>query len=151
VEYPDYNIRMDKEGNWFYNDEQIVNKNICLYFSQHIIKDQEGNYQLSVKGQTCNIDVEDTPYVVKYISILDGLNAKAEVLLNDLTTEIIHWNQIWVKNETHIYCLVKDGRFEARFNRNSQFEFGVLLHYDDKRRKYYLPQADKKYYLSVGK
>ncbi|MCD6353614.1 MAG: DUF1285 domain-containing protein [Proteobacteria bacterium] len=144
-------IRIDKEGNWFYNNDPITNKNICRYFTQHIIKDKEGNCQLEVNGQTCNLDVEDTPYIVKHINIINKLEVKIKVMLNDLTTEVVPWDQIWVKEDTHLYCMVKGGQFKARFNRNSQFELGSLLHHDEKRKKYYLHQVGKKYYLSVGK
>ena len=144
-----FHIRIDREGNWFYNNLPITNQNIYQYFNQHIVKDNEGNYLLKIKDQSVLLDVEDTPYLVKHINIIEGLPLKIKVLLNDKTEEVLTWDKIWLKGDTQIYCLVKDGKFEARFNRNSQFELGSLLQFDEKNKRYYLEIESKKYYLLV--
>ena len=145
----EFHIRIDREGNWFYNNLPITNQNIYQYFNQHIVKDNEGNYLLKIKDQSVLLDVEDTPYLVKHINIIEGLPLKIKVLLNDKTEEVLTWDKIWLKGDTQIYCLVKDGKFEARFNRNSQFELGNLLKFDEKNKRYYLEIESKKYYLLV--
>ena len=145
----EFHIRIDREGNWFYNNLPITNQNIYQYFNQHIVKDNEGNYLLKIKDQSVLLDVEDTPYLVKHINIIEGSPLKIKVLLNDKTEEVLTWDKIWLKGDTQIYCLVKDGKFEARFNRNSQFELGSLLQFDEKNKRYYLEIESKKYYLLV--
>jgi hypothetical protein len=145
----EFRIRIDREGNWFYNNLPITNQNIYNYFNQHIGKDSEGNYLLKIKDQNVLLDVEDTPYVVKHINVIKELPLKIKVLLNDKTEEVLTWDRIWLKGDTQIYCLVKDGKFEARFNRNSQFELGNLLKFDEKNKRYYLERGGKKYYLLI--
>ncbi|MFH0812922.1 MAG: hypothetical protein V2A69_08805 [Pseudomonadota bacterium] len=145
----DCHIRIDKEGNWFYNSQPITNENIYLYFNQHLVKDSEENCFLKIKDQVCLLEVEDTPYIIKHINIINELPPKIKVLLNDKTTEILPWDQVWIKGDRQIYCLVKNGQFKARFNRNSQFELGDALQFDPERERYYLEVGGKNYYLSV--
>ena len=145
----DCHIRIDREGNWFYNNSPITNQNIYLYFNQHIVKDKQGNYLLKIQNQNCSLDVEDTPYIVKHVNILKKLPLKIKVLLNNKTEEILPWSRVWLKGDSQVYCLVKNGQFEARFNRDSQFELVWQLQFDRQKEGYYLEVENKKYYLNV--
>lgn len=145
----DFRMRIDKEGNWFYNQSPITNRSVCLYLSRHIAKDEQGRFLLQTPNQILPLEVEDTPFIVKHCIVINSMPPKAKVLLNDQTEEIIVWNRIWLGDERHIYCLVKDGAFEARFNRDSQFELGDRLEFDHNRKGYYLLLRDKKFYLAV--
>jgi len=151
MEIKDCQIRIDKEGNWFYNNLPITNQNVYLYFNQHIVKDNQGKYLLKIKNESCLLKVEDTPFIVKHVNILKGFPLKVKVLLNDKTTEVLPWDSLWVKGDKQIYCLVKSGKFEARFDRNSQFELGWCLQFDQQRKRYYLEAEGKNYYLSIKK
>jgi len=142
-------IRIDKEGNWFYNQSPITNKNVCLYLSRQISKDEQGNYLLQTETQMLPLEVEDTPFLVKHCIIINDIPLKIKVFLNDKTTEILAWDQIWQKDESHIYCLIKDGAFTARFNRDSQFELGDRLQFDEQQRRYYVTVEGEKFYLAV--
>jgi len=145
----DCHIRIDREGNWFYNNSPITNKNVCLYFSRHIAKDNQGKYLLQTKNQLLPLEVEDTPFIIKHCIIINSIPPKFNVSLNDKTEETVAWDNIWLKDERHIYCLIKDGVFEARFNRDSQFELGDRLQFDQHRKSYYLTVKGKKFYLAV--
>ncbi len=57
-------ISIDKEGNWFYQGQQIVNRQVYLLFSQNLEQDGSGRYILRIGEETCPIAVEDTPFVV---------------------------------------------------------------------------------------
>ena len=145
----DCHIRIDREGNWFYNNSPITNKNVCLYFSRHIAKDKQGKYLLQTKNQLLPLEVEDTPFIIKHCIIINSIPPIINVSLDDKTEETVAWDTIWLKDERHIYCLVKDGAFEARFNRDSQFELGDRLQFDQHRKSYYLTVKDEKFYLAV--
>jgi len=145
----DCRIRIDKEGNWFYNQSPITNRNVCLYLSRHISMDHQGNYILKTANQTLPLEVEETPFVVKHCSIINMIPATIKVLLNDATEETVAWNRIWLRDDSQIYCTVKDGAFAARFNRDSQFELGDHLEFDRQRMLYYLTVGHEKFYLAV--
>jgi hypothetical protein len=144
----DCHIRIDREGNWFYNNSPITNKSVWLYFSRHITKDEQGQYLLQTKNQVLPLEVEDTLFVIKHCSIISSIPPKLNVLLNDKTEEIVAWESIWLQNEKDIYCLIKDGAFEARFNRDSQFELGDRLEFDQDSKRYYLIVQGEKFYLT---
>ncbi len=141
-------ISIDREGSWFYNGSLITNENICLYFARHIARDVEGNFVLRTNKQVWPISVERTPFIVKHCSISNELEPKLNVLLNDLTTECIPWRMVWREGESQLYCLVKDGQFTARFNRNSQYELASLLEFDKETGEYYLGHGLGKHYLA---
>jgi hypothetical protein len=144
----DCHIRIDREGNWFYNQSPITNKNVCLYLSRHIARGEQGDYLLQTANQTLPLEVEDTPFIVKHSFVISAIPLKIKVLLNDESEETVNWDNIWIKDEKHIYCLVKGGTFEARFNRDSQFELGDRLHFDEHGKRYYLLVKDEKFYLA---
>lgn len=144
----DCHIRIDREGNWSYNQSPITNKNVCLYLSRHITRDEQGNYLLQTANQVLPLDVEDTPFIVKHCIIINNIPLKVKVLLNDESEETVDWENLWVKDEQHFYCLVKGGGFEARFNRDSQFELGDRLQFDQQRKCYYLTVDGQKFFLT---
>ncbi|MCX5901271.1 MAG: DUF1285 domain-containing protein, partial [Proteobacteria bacterium] len=57
-------IKIDKEGNWFFNGVPIINKQILDLFTASIEPDGHGGYRLHIGEETSPIVVEDTPYVV---------------------------------------------------------------------------------------
>jgi hypothetical protein len=143
-------IRIDKDGNWFYNQSPITNRNVRLYLTRHISKDERGNYRLQTATQTLPVEVEDTPFIVKHCFIINDIPLKVKVILDDETAEILAWTQIWQGDERHIYCAVKQGAFTARFNRDSQFELGDRLQLDEGRMRYYVTLRGEKFYLAVS-
>ena len=142
-------ISMDREGNWFANGSPVTNENIALYFARHIAKDSNGNIVLQTDRQVFPLYVEDTPFIVKHCLIIEELNHKIKVSLNDNTTEIIDWDTVWLQGEHDLYCLVKGGQFEARFNRNSQYELGQLLEIDEHTGQYYCVMNGVRHDLAI--
>ena len=142
-------ISMDKEGNWFHNGAAVTNQNIALYFAQHVAKNHDGKFVLQTERQVWPIEVEDAPFVVRQFSNNNGLISSFKVLLNDRTSETIDWDDLWLEGESGLYCLVKDGRFHARFNSNSHFALADLLNYDESEGAYYLENNGEKHYLAT--
>ena len=142
-------ISMDKEGNWFYNGSAVTNENIALYFARHLDKDGKGGFILRTERQVWPIEVEDTPYIIKKIKTDNVLPGLYQVILNDGTSETVTWEDIRLVGESALYCRVKNGQFEARFNSNSQFALADLLGYDVQVKKFYREENGKRHYLSV--
>ena len=143
-------ITMDKEGNWFHNGAAVTNENIALYFARHLDKAGDGGFVLRTERQVWPITVEDTPFVIKQFRNNNCLNNSFEVILNDKTTETVSWDDIRLDGEGTLYCRVKNGQFEARFNSNSQFAFADMLSYDEEAGVYYLENEGKKHYLRTS-
>jgi len=144
----EFRMRIDREGNWFCNDQPITNEKVYLYFIQHIVKNGTGKYEVKIKNEACALEVEDTPFVVKHAKIGMESDPRVIVFLNDRTTEVLSWEQVWLQGDSQVYCQVKNGEFEARFNRNSQFAFARLLQFDEQRKRYYFEQGGTSHYLS---
>jgi hypothetical protein len=133
-------ISMDKEGRWFYYDAEIVNEKVSLLFAQHLERDQEGRYVISLWGDTAHVELEDTPYVVfRALRREDGGGPPYfDIYLNDGSCEKLDPASLQMGEENVLYCRVKEGRHRARFNRNSVHQLLKYLEYDEPADEYYL-------------
>lgn len=141
-------IRVDKEGNWFLNEVLITNENVRTYLTRHLCYDERGGYFVRVGDKVASAEVEDTPVVVTHCHTLKTVPALVKVVLSDRTEEVIPWRWIWTPEGRHVYCFVKGRRFKARFNRNSQFELGQVLEFDEKQGGLFLKTPGGNCYLA---
>ncbi len=144
-------IKIDKEGNWFYNDLPIINKKIFLFFNQHIIKDGKGGYLLQVGKETCKLVVEDTPYVVAKITFVSSDKEGREffrIKLNDETEEKLDMNTFYIGKDNIPYCRVKKGLFPARFLRPPYYQLAQHIQQEAEDRFCFLLN-NKKFYVLV--
>lgn len=142
-------ISIDKEGNWFYQGQQIVNRQVYLLFSQNLERDASGRYILRIGEETCPIAVEDTPFVVTDIALLSqGEPAKESfnIRLNDETDEVLDLETLLVGKDNVLYCAAKQGKFSARFLRPSYYRLAEHIVQETEDR-FYIPLNGKKYYI----
>jgi hypothetical protein len=145
-------LKIDKEGNWFYNDLPIINKKIYLFFNQHIEKDSKAGYILRVENETCQLVVEDTPYVVAGIAFVDSDPEKGEyfrIRLNDETEEELDMESFFIGKDNVPYCRVKNGEFPARFLRAPYYCLAEHIHQETEDRFYILLNR-KKFYINTA-
>ena len=112
-------IKIDKEGNWFYNGAQIINRNIFLLFCNGLEKDGKGGYLLRIDKETSPVIVESTPFVV-----VDAVTLKSLLQFS-----------------------VLEGRFPARFLRKAYYRIAECFEQDEDER-FFLKLADKKIYVN---
>ena len=62
---------IDKEGTWLYNGQPIVNKAIYLFFNQNLEYSPAGGYQVRVGAEVSPVAVEDTPFVVTDVVLVE--------------------------------------------------------------------------------
>ena len=144
---PACHIRIDKEGNWYYQGLPIIQREIYLHLNKCLRKDPSGKYVLLMDGEKCYLEVEDTPYVIQGVS-LDPDHQPAPALfvrLNDETEEELQVNTVRVGKDNVLYCKVKGAHYDARFLRASYYQLAEFLRQDGE--KYYLLVGDKKFYL----
>ena len=141
---PPCHIRIDKEGNWYYQDLPIINKKIYLYLNQCLSQEPSGRYILSTNGEKCYLEVEDTPFVIQevYVSSDTSPTPSLVVKLNDGTEEPLQADTVRVGQENIVYCRVKEGAYEARLLRNAYYQLAEFLQQDGQ--DYYLVIEDTK-------
>ena len=140
---PPCHITIDKEGDWYYKGAPMIREDIVLFFNSHITKCPDGKYLLSINDEKCYIEVEDTPFVVKRLSFKSDF----KIFLNDATQETLNLDTLWIGDGNVVYCRVKEGKFEARFNRPSYYELAKYAEYDNEGEAYFVSFNGSKYYL----
>jgi uncharacterized protein len=134
-------IFIDKEGNWFYRDSPMIHKSIVLFLYENLHRDQWGRYIITWQGQTCEVDVEDTPYIIQRVDMQnDGSNQKQflAVTLNDGSVEKLDFETLRIGQENVPYCSVKGGQFEARFLRQAYYQLTRFIEVDEQNQQYYM-------------
>ena len=144
---PACHIRIDKEGNWYYQGLPIIKREIYLHLNRCLRKDPSGKYILLMDGEKCYLEVEDTPYVIKEVRLGAGPqpNPPFFVKLNDETEEELKASTLRVGKDNVLYCKVKGALYDARFLRASYYRLAQFLLYDGER--YYLVVGGTKHYL----
>jgi hypothetical protein len=134
-------LRIDKEGRWFFHDEEITHRRTYLLFSQNLTRDESGRTILRIGQEQCPVEVEDVPFVVKTLDFVlsDGGELKSIWLtLNDETREQLNQASLRIGAENVPYCRVRSGKFEARFSRGA---YQLLLPYiqqDEKANRFFI-------------
>ena len=144
---PACHIRIDKEGNWYYQGLPIIKREIYLHLNKCLRKDPTGKYILLMDGEKCYLEVEDTPYVIKEVSVgaSPQINPPLFVKLNDETEEELKADTLRVGKDNVLYCKVKNASYDARFLRASYYQLAQFLQHDGER--YYLVVGGTRHYL----
>lgn len=141
-------IRIDKEGAWFFNGVPIVNKNVLALFNAGIEPDGGNGYRLRIGAEVSPIVVEDTPYVVRRIERGQGPDGRGFFMqLSDGSSERLRLETLYVSGENVPYCRVKNGRFPARFLRPPYYQLAEHIEQEDDR--FFIREGDKKVYLEI--
>lgn len=142
-------IKIDKQGNWFYQDLPIINKAIFLFFNQHLAKDPEQGYYLKINQEICQVLVEDTPYVITDVTLIakpPPRESYFNIRLNDETEEQLNLESLCVGKDNVLYCEVKGGKFSARFLRPSYYHLTKYVQQEGQD-SFYIPLNGRKFYL----
>jgi len=140
---------IDKEGTWLYNGQPIVNRAIYLFFNQNLEHRPDGGYQVRVGDEVSPVAVEDTPFVVTDVELVEPAESFFKIQLNDETEEVLDLETLSVGKENVLYCAVKDGKFRARFLRPSYYRLTEHMQQEGNDR-FYIPLNGKKFYIKMG-
>jgi len=149
-EIPSSDIKIDKDGIWYYGDEEIFRKEIIQLFYQNLKQDQSGRYLIELGDERCYIEVEDTPFVVKSANRTSLENDKREVIniyLSDETLEELDPNTLWVGKANVLYCAVKREAFRARFSRAGYYQIATYIEYNTENNEYFISLNGKYFYI----
>jgi hypothetical protein len=141
-------IRIDKEGTWFFQGAEMVRKEIVQLFYQHLKRDASGRYIIEMPNDCCYIEVEDVPFVVKSVHRVpeygDDIRS-IQLLLNDETMETLKPGSLRIDKSNVLYCSVKEKRFDAKFSRASYYQIADFIRHDSENNSYYINIGGIKY------
>lgn len=138
---------IDKEGTWLYNGQPIVNRAIYLFFNQSLEHNPAGGYQLRVGAEVSPVAVEDTPFVVTDVVLVERQESFFKIQLNAETEEALDLETLSVGKDNVLYCAVKGGSFRARFLRPSYYRLTEHMQQEGEDR-FFIPLNGKKYYIN---
>jgi hypothetical protein len=132
---PPCQIQVNRNGELSSNGAPLIHPGILelIFASVHL---EEDVYVLRVGEQSCQLEVEDTFFVVARVDEeRDGL----VLTLNDGSTEGLDPDSVYIGQQEVLYCRVKQGRFPARFLRPAYYQ--ITRH---------IEQEDDKFNLVIG-
>jgi hypothetical protein len=143
-------IKIDKEGRWFFQGEEITHRKTYLLYCRSLTRDDSGRMILRVGREECPVEVEDAPFVVMTLEFVPpGPNGEEGIwiTLNDETREKLAPQTLRIGPENIPYCRVRNGMFEARFSRNAYQVLLPHIHPDEQENHFFISLNGKKYHL----
>ncbi|MBW2047754.1 MAG: DUF1285 domain-containing protein [Deltaproteobacteria bacterium] len=145
-------IFIDKEGRWYHQGAEIIRRDFVGLFYQNMELDGEGRYLINWAGRTCYVEVEDTAFVVRRVSLEGGGqdgDLRLELSLSDDTKEVLDPDTLWIGNQNVLYCRVKSGLFPARFNRAAYYQ--LAQHVEEEGGAFFLSLNDRRHMILTGR
>lgn len=146
-----YEIKIDKEGIWYYNGAHMFRKEILNVFFEHLKIDECGKYLIEMGSERCYLEVEDTAFVVFTVNktkITDNGREQIEIILSDDSCEILEMNSLQEGRNNVLYCLVKEGRFTARFSRKSYYQLAEFIEQSENGASFFINLNGEKYLIN---
>ena len=141
-------IYIDKEGRWFHKGTEMIHREFIRLFYQNMELDSKGQYIISLGGDRCYVEVEDTAFVVRRIVFKDedqDNHARFILFLSDDNQEELFPDTLYIGDKNVLYCTVKNGTFPARFDRPAYYQLARYIKEEDG--KYVLPLRREKYFI----
>ncbi len=145
-------LRIDRDGRWFFHEEEITHRRTYLLYSRSLVRDESGRILLRIGREECPVEIEDAPYVVTSVDFQKGADGgiqKVLLLLNDETREALVPETLRIGGANVPYCRVRSGLFDARFSRNAYQLLLPHVRHDEKTGKFFLIIDGKEYLLSA--
>ena len=144
-------IRIDKEGVWYYKGAHMFRKEILCVFFEHLKIDECGKYLIELNKERCYLDVEDTAFVVGAVyktQLPDDERVQIDILLSDDSCEKLEMQSLHVGRDNVLYCRVKEGKFTARFSRNSYYQLAEFIEQSENGNHFFIHLNGEKYLIS---
>jgi uncharacterized protein len=146
-------IRIDRDGVWYYRNVEMIRTEIVQYFYKHLRRDSQGHYRIELNHEHCSIQVDDVPYVIRSVSSgvegADGQPAGMVISLSDGSCEELDPETIRIGEKDILYCRVKKNEHEARFSRQAYYQLAENMNHDPQQDLYYITIGNRSYTLAV--
>jgi hypothetical protein len=146
-------IKIDKEGIWYYKGAHMFRKEILSVFFEHLKIDDCGNYLIELDGERYYLDVEDTAFVVAAVLKTNRQNKDLEqidIILNDDSCEKLEIDSLYEGKDNVLYCQVKQGRFDARFSRKSYYQLAEFIEQSENGSNFFIALNGEKYLIDTN-
>jgi hypothetical protein len=144
-------IKIDKEGVWYYKGAHMFRKEILSVFFEHLIIDECGKYLIELDGERYYLDVEDTAFVVAAVSKTNTQNEDLEqidVILNDDSCEKLEIDSLYEGKDNVLYCRVKQGTFAARFLRKSYYQLAEFIEQSENDNNFFIALNGERFQIN---
>ena len=146
-------IRIDRNGVWYFQNMEMTRKEIVQYFYQHLRRNSQGHYHIEIGSEHCRVQVDDVPYVIQSVSPgfagIDGRTCMV-ISLSDGSCEELNPETILIGGNNIPYCRVKKSQHEARFSRQAYYQLAVNIEHDPHQDRYFMTMGDRSYPLTVN-
>jgi hypothetical protein len=143
-------IRINKDGVWYYGDEEIFRKEIISLFYENLKQDQAGRYLIELNDERCYIEVEDTPYIVKSVNKSSSEGGTKEIIyinISDGTIEQLDPDTLSVGKDNVLYCRIREGSRKARFSRAAYYQIAHYIENDIENSRYFISLNGQSFYI----
>jgi len=90
-------ISIRKNGKWYFGEAEMFRRPILKILSQHIVRDEEGNYAIQMGNERNPLIVEDVPFYATGIYEQDG---KVILVFHDLQEMVLdHEVKLYLKGD----------------------------------------------------
>ena len=144
-------IRIDKEGVWYYKGAHMFRKEILSVFFEHLKIDERGKYLIELDEERYYLGVEDTAFVVTavYKTKLNDIGLdQFDVILNDDSCGKLEMSSLYIGKDNVLYCRVKKERFTARFSRKSYYQLAEFIEQSDNGNNFFISLNGEKHYIN---
>ncbi|MGA2333418.1 MAG: DUF1285 domain-containing protein [Syntrophales bacterium] len=150
---PPCDIRIDRDGVWYYKGNEIFRDEILKYFYQNLKKDVTGRYLIELEGDRCYLEVEDTPFIVRavYRDTAQAVNEECiYLLLSDQSIEKLNPDSLWAAKDNVLYCSVKKNAFVARFSRASYYQIAEFIECSNCGDEYFISLNGRRFCITIA-
>ena len=134
-------IRIDRDGTWYYQGAEMVRKDIMKFFYRHLKRDLDGRYLIEYEKERYYIDVDDTPFVIKSVTCSFAGEKGADalyLLMPDDSMEKLDPSTLRVGKDNALYCTIERLGMDARFSRASYYQIAQYIEHDSNENLYYI-------------
>jgi hypothetical protein len=130
-------IKVDRDGVWYFEEREIIRKEILSLFYDSLHLDDD-RYYVEINGERQYLEVEDTIFLVQVAELVTHGEEAFWIKLNDGTEEQLDLTTFRIAEGNIPYCLVKGGRFPARFLRLPFYQVAQHALHDEETDEYFL-------------
>jgi hypothetical protein len=84
----EFNIRIARDGTWFYHGSPITRKPLCRLFATVLRRDEDGDFWLVTPVERGRITVDDAPFTAVELSVVGAGDARRLVFRTNLDHEV---------------------------------------------------------------
>lgn len=117
-------IRINREGRWFYEDQEIINPGILQAFHEALQQCDDGRYRIVLGREMCYVEVEDTPFIV---TTLRGDNFQGfTLILNNGKAYALDPATLIIGRDNVLYARLPDG-MPVRLSRPAYYHLALAM------------------------